>query len=245
MRGKHVFVFVMLVAGLAAIAYFLMSTSSPDAQDLFVRKRGTDKIAIFVHGILGDPRGTFTNAATKKFWPELIADDSDMDAFDVISLSFDADVTSKMSLEQIATMVRVTLEDRHILSDYDEIYFITHSMGGLVVKRLLLDLWQARSPVLEQQISGVIFISTPAKGANAADYLEILNRMVGMRPLVDLRTYDANTYLQILENQWKDFFDHRRNEHVPKVFVAYETQPTYGHVVVPQLYTETTLARIL
>jgi pimeloyl-ACP methyl ester carboxylesterase len=216
-----------------------MPTKSPDAQDIFVRKRGTDKIIIFVHGVLGDARGTFTNGATRKFWPQLITEDADMDSYDVLSLSFDAGITSGLSLEQIATVVRTELEDRKILENYDEIYFVTHSMGGLVVKRLILDLWQARSPVLDQQISGVIFISTPAKGANVANYLELLNKLVGMRPLVDLRTYDANTYLQILENQWKDFFDHRRSEHVPRIFLAYETQATFGHVVVPQLYSET------
>src|SRR5438128_58297 len=105
MDGKRASILVLLIAVLGAIAYFLIPTSSPDAQDILVRKHGTDKIAVFVHGVLGGARGTFTNATTKKFWPELLTEDPDMDAFDVISLSFDADVTSNLSLEQIATVV--------------------------------------------------------------------------------------------------------------------------------------------
>jgi pimeloyl-ACP methyl ester carboxylesterase len=225
---------------LLASSIFLTLTAAAQQPDIFVKRKGTDKIIIFAHGILGDGRGTFTNDTTHAYWPRLLADDPDMESFDILSINYDAGVTSGMSIEQIATVVRTTLTDLRVFDDYNEIYFVCHSMGGLVVKRLLIDLWQARSPALEQQVSGVIFISTPAKGANAANYLEMLARLGGVaRPLVDLRTYDVNTYLQILENQWKDYFDKGRRERVPRVFVAYETQATYRIVVVPQLYAET------
>jgi len=204
----------------------------------FSLRGGKDKILIFVHGVLGDPRATFTNNTTKAFWPQLIADDPEMKGYDILAVSFDAGIRSTLSIEQIATILRTTLQDQNILQDYNEIYFVTHSMGGLIVKRLLLDLWLARSPVLEQQVSGIVFISTPAKGAELADYLNMIN-VIGMRPLVDLRTYGGNTFLQTIENQWKDYVDNRRPERVPRVFVAYETQPTSGVFVVPQLYAET------
>src|ERR1051326_1495010 len=191
----NIFGYMLRLTIFAFPSLFLVSISMAQSLDVFVRKNGTDKIIIFAHGILGDARGTFTNATTHAYWPELITSDKELDSFDILALNYDAGVTSRMSVEQIATVVSTTLKDRRIFDDYNEIYFVCHSMGGLVIKRLLIDLWQARSPVLQQQVSAVIYISTPAKGANAANYLEILGRLIGTRPLVDLRTYDVNTFL--------------------------------------------------
>ncbi|OAF00682.1 hypothetical protein AYJ54_31040 [Bradyrhizobium centrolobii] len=238
-RGRRFYLLVAGVVCLLAGFLFLTPHVAPQEPDVFVKRKGTDKIVVFVHGILGDAQGTFTNETTQAYWPRLVAEDPDMDSFDILAINYDAALTSKMSIEQIATVVRTTLEDHRVFDDYNEIYFVCHSMGGLVVKRMLIDLWQARSAFLEQQVSGIVFISTPAKGANGANYLELLARLGGVRPLVDLRTYDVNTYLQILENQWKDYVDRGRRDRVPRVFVAYETQPTHGYLVVPQLYTET------
>lgn len=239
-QGKSYRHLMLSVVWLFASSILLTLTAAAQQPDLFVKRKGADKIVIFAHGILGDARGTFTNDTTHAYWPQLLADDPEMSSFDVLAINYDAGITSGMSIEQIATVVRTTMTDQRIFDDYNEIYFVCHSMGGLVVKRFLIDLWQARSPALEQQVSGVIFISTPAKGANAANYLEMLTRLGGVaRPLVDLRSYDVNTYLQILENQWKDYFDKGRRDRVPRAFVAYETQATYGIKVVPQLYSET------
>jgi pimeloyl-ACP methyl ester carboxylesterase len=238
--GKQ-FNFIMLgVVCLLMSAFGLTLDATAQQPDVFVKRGGADKMIVFAHGILGDARGTFTNETTHAYWPKLLAEDPDMDSFDILAINYDAGVASGMSIEQIATVVRTTLADQRVFDDYNEIYFVCHSMGGLVVKRIIIDLWQARSPTIGQQISGIIFISTPAKGANAANYLEILARLSGgARPLVDLRTYDVNTFLQTLENQWKDYFDQGRRDRVPRVFVAYETQPTFGYLVVPQLYSET------
>ncbi|WP_441259705.1 esterase/lipase family protein [Bradyrhizobium sp. 521_C7_N1_3] len=240
MRDKRLNFLMLGVVCLLASSFCLTLTAAAQQPDVFVKRRGADKIIVFAHGILGDARGTFTNDTTHAYWPQLLAEDTDMDSFDILAINYDAGVTSRMSIEQIATVVRTTLADHRVFDDYNEIYFVCHSMGGLVVKRIMIDLWQARSPTVGQQISGIIFISTPAKGANAANYLEILARMGGgARPLVDLRTYDVNTFLQTVENQWKDYFDQGRRDQVPRVFVAYEMQATYGYLVVPELYAET------
>ena len=115
-----------------AVDEFYTSNTCRCAQqpDLFVKRKGADKIVIFAHGILGDARGTFTNDTTHAYWPQLLADDTDIVLFDVLAINYDAGVTSGMNIEQIATVLRTTLTDQRIFDDYNEIYFICHSMGA-------------------------------------------------------------------------------------------------------------------
>lgn len=146
-RGKSYRRLMLGVVWLLMSSILLTLTAAAQQPDLFVKRKGADKIVIFAHGILGDARRTFTNDTTHAYWPQLLADDPEMSSFDVLAINYDAGITSGMSIEQIATVVRTTLTDQRIFDDYNEIYFVCHSMGGLVVKRLLIDLWQARSPL--------------------------------------------------------------------------------------------------
>jgi predicted alpha/beta hydrolase family esterase len=129
------------------------------------------------------------------------------------------------------------LEDQGVFQKYREIYFIAHSMGGLIVKRMLVDLHRPKQVEKLRQVKAVLYISTPAQGANSA----VVGSWLSLNPqLRDMRTADLNSFLRSLEDQWQDLMRERKTETFPLSFCAYETKPTHGITIVNRVYASTT-----
>jgi pimeloyl-ACP methyl ester carboxylesterase len=128
------------------------------------------------------------------------------------------------------------LEDNEVLTKYKEVYFIGHSMGGLVIKRMLGDLNRPGQVEKLRKVTAVLYVSTPAQGADLADYGSWLSLNPQLR---DMRPADLNSFLQTVENQWQNLMRERGKEVFPRVFCAYETKPTYGKLVVSRVYAAT------
>lgn len=129
---------------------------------------------VFVHGLGGDARSTwqFENAA-KNFWPQWLSEDF-ADA-GVWTLGYAADVSKwKEESMPLADRGNAILEQLSSegLGDRN-LTFITHSMGGIVVKQFLrhaesfgVRRWEA----IANQTRGIAFIATPHSGANLANF---------------------------------------------------------------------------
>jgi hypothetical protein len=99
--------------------------------------------------------------------------------------------------------------------------FVCHSLGGLVVQRLLLTFRQ-----YAQQVPFIYFFSTPETGSQIAN----LGSVFSSDPLLKVMfAGDENGYLQNLENEWKaaQFHIHR--------LCAYEKKKYKGVLVVDRL----------
>ncbi|MBI5428227.1 MAG: tetratricopeptide repeat protein [Nitrospinae bacterium] len=60
----------------------------PMGEDTFFKKENSTKLIVFIHGINGDPVGTWTNYRTRFFWPEelkLVEDNQPDDALALLS----------------------------------------------------------------------------------------------------------------------------------------------------------------
>jgi len=111
-------------------------------------------------------------------------------------------------------------------------------MGGLLVKRILVDLNRPGQIEKLRRVKPVLYISTPAQGADLAAVASWLS----VNPqLTDMRPADLNSFIQSLENQWQDLMRERdaQLQLFPQSFCAYETKPTYGIVVVSRVYAAT------
>ena len=163
--------------------------------------------------------------------------DNSFRAFDVAMYRYDSPSRARASgMEEIAIRMRRQLEDDGIFRKYSKIYFITHSMGGLVVKRVLVDLNRPKEIEKLRRVKAVIYISTPAQGANIAELVSLWS----VNPQFhDMRPADLNSFLQGLENQWQDLVRDRGTQLFPRSFCAYETKPTNGVMVVSRIYAAT------
>ena len=194
------------------------------------------KIIIFVHGIFGDSRSTWTNESGTS-WQDMILGDQAFGETAVGTVEYDSPLLSRTSgIEEVAIRILRILEDEGIFRNYREIYFVAHSMGGLVTKRILVELNRPTQVNKLRRIKAVLYISTPAQGANAAE----LGAWVSLNPqLRDMRTADVNSFIQGLENQWQNLIRDRESEIFPRSYCAYETKPTLGVMIVSRVYAAT------
>ncbi len=197
---------------------------------------GHKKIVIFVHGVLGDSASTWTNSHTKAYWPKLLADDPDFASYDVYVYGYQSEIFSAASnLQEIAVRMGQQLKDRGVFKNYDQVFFITHSAGGIITKRMLDTLDTPAQNRLLKKVRCVLYISVPSNGSELA----ALATWLSDNPqFASLSPKNAADFLQAVETDWTELLRERTTSSpFPKTFVAYEKLPTKGVIVVPQLFS--------
>ena len=135
---------------------------------------------VFVHGLRG---GLYTwrvlrppGADVVQLWPALCLGPS-FPAARLLAFTFEAplwyathkqhysEVDVKKNFDEMALSLRTALKDAGVGRDGKRVVFVTFSMGGLVVKRALVDDEQLR-----RNTAGVVFFATPHLGSPIADY---------------------------------------------------------------------------
>jgi pimeloyl-ACP methyl ester carboxylesterase len=192
------------------------------------------KIVIFVHGVLGDSRSTWTNP-NGAYWPRLIADDPDFQQYDVYAYGYLSPFIKEAStINEIATRMAQQLKDRHIFQHYDQIFFIAHSAGGLVTKRMLDTLNTPAQVRLLKKVRCVLYISVPSNGSELAGLASWLSSNPQFK---SLSPPNAADFLQSVEADWDQILRERTpSSPFPTTFSAYEKLSTKGLMVVPALY---------
>ncbi|GJL49171.1 MAG: hypothetical protein NPIRA01_03980 [Nitrospirales bacterium] len=203
----------------------------------FITDRSAKRVIVFIHGIFGDANKAWLNSDTQAYWPDLFDQDPDLrEKYAVYVVDYGSPFVSRAStIEEVAIRIHQQLVDRQFFERFKEIYFVTHSMGGLIAKRILVELNRPSENQRLRQVRTVLFLSTPAQGAELADIGEWLSS----NPQVeDLKPADLKAFLQSLENQWQNLLrDRDQARHLfPRSYCAYETQATFGMMVVNRIY---------
>jgi hypothetical protein len=199
------------------------------------------RIIIFVHGLWGDPKTSFGS------WPYLIRGDDEevrgqlaLSTYAVAILGYPAGSRDRLSLTEIQSNLLTELKNKGIFDDYEQIFFICHSLGGLVIKGLLIELKD--SPEYFQKIKAIFLIATPSQGSPFANWISFLPKFIVEsifgRLVVDLQTKEVNTYLQYLESRWHKLFQQRENRY-PRIYCAYEKKAIIIFKVVSKVHMTT------
>lgn len=158
------------------------------AQDFeFDQKReGCRNLVLFIHGFTGDAKKTWTNANGTSFPKLLLNDPTISDNFDIASynyftelLNLFADVKEKarwfhdliwkkthkkernLNIDELSN--NLSSHFRFTLEQYDNIYVIAHSMGGLITKNLI------KNELIQSNYTKVKFyisLAVPHQGAS-------------------------------------------------------------------------------
>ena len=124
---------------------------------------GAKRIVIFVHGIFGRPDKTWDDTA------EMVMERSSLCDLDWANWSYESSLFDSRDVTRVGEKLRPFLEAR--AQDYEGIYFICHSMGGLVVRDTCAQLCLSGDPkqqALYQRIRLAILIATPGQGSRWA-----------------------------------------------------------------------------
>jgi len=237
---KRVFCRLVLVGILCGLISLFASfdctqASAEVAGSHFVKGPGQKKLIIFVHGLLGGPESTWTNPENGASWPRLIAADPELKGYDVYVYGYMSPAYGPASnVNELASRFGQQLKDEKIFSNYDDISFITHSMGGIVTKRMLNMLNTPSQVQLLKKVRCVLYISVPSNGANLAALASWLSYNPQFKSILPRGAAD---FLQSVESDWATMLNDRTSlSPFPRTFSAYETLPTRGFRVVSELY---------
>lgn len=198
------------------------------------------KLILFIHGFTGDALQTWTNQESGHSWMDLMSGDANLLDFTVATAGYDTPLTEHSStIEEAGVRLLRQIQDEGVFNRFEEIYFVAHSMGGLLAKRVLVELDRTTELDKLRKVKAVLFIATPAQGVDRAQWGALLS---SNPQIADMQRADFNSYLQSLENRWERLFRDRGSDIFPKSFCAYETKPypnRLGGVVVSRVSAHT------
>jgi triacylglycerol esterase/lipase EstA (alpha/beta hydrolase family) len=144
---------------------------------------------VFVHGLRGASHSTWRHGKEGKpghfFWPEELG--KDLPNYRVWSVGYPAELTELrdpgMTIENISGNISLKLANDG-LGDRP-IFFVAHSMGGLVVKSLIVrsqTLPDKERKRIVSMVRGIVFCGTPHRGSAFADAAVVLGKFFGGSP---------------------------------------------------------------
>jgi hypothetical protein len=179
---------------------------------------------------------TWINSTTHSSWPDLIASDPDLHDFDIYVYGYSTPTVGEaLNIREIADRFGQELKDNKIFANYEEVDFITHSMGGIITKRMLDTFNTPSESVNLHRVHCVIYLAVPSNGAELA----ALASWISHNPQFNsMSPKSAADFLQAVEGDWAAILRARTPmSPFPRTFSGYEKLATANFHVVPQLYT--------
>jgi triacylglycerol esterase/lipase EstA (alpha/beta hydrolase family) len=152
-------------------------------------------VFVHVHGIFGDADDSW-RYSPNVYWPKLLLADSAFDDTDVYIASYASPYHGNtMTVDEVVNSLNSRLTADDVFSKTREVIFVCHSLGGIILQRLLLTHRE-----YARQVPFIYFFATPETGSQLAKLAGIFSS----DPLLQaMFPGDSNAYLQNLENEWK------------------------------------------
>lgn len=223
-----VFVAFLVPVVIVALNVFPLaqSESEPSGRDELreLRNDGRDNLIVFVHGLRDNGNLTWTNGETKVVWPEMLSKDDRFEGFDISSYHYSSMLfqNGSLSVSHVADQLAFRL-DQNLVDKYENIVFVAHSMGGLVVRNLLI-----KNDFLSDKVPLIYFLATPTAGSDIARLAKVID--LGNSQLDAMTSFEQSNFLQDQASAW------RASKMFSEVYslCAFENKLTIGVLVVDQ-----------
>jgi hypothetical protein len=154
---------------------------------------------IFVHGFMGDNKSTWTNNDSASYWPELMANDDDFSNYDIYAINYYTELFgNRFTLKELGIWLNVELKNIGVIGNdkYENIIFIAHSMGNLVVRAAI---FEDKNKYNDIKIPLILSLGAPSKGSDLAT--------IGKTFFPDNQSFanltsSENIYLNMLNEKW-------------------------------------------
>ena len=159
-----------LALAIALSIHLSAIAQEPMASAYIQRDPARKDVVVFVHGVTGDARETWTNPVTNAYWPELIRSDERFASANVWVFSYTSPkLSNAQDVEELALKLGDALSE--VMRTHDKLYFLVHSMGGLIVREMLV-----LKAVPSSKVPLIYFFGTPSAGANLAGLAAAISR---------------------------------------------------------------------
>lgn len=153
------------------------------------------KLLILLHGWNGDSAGTWS------LFPSLVANDPRLSSFDRWVVDYPTTILRRnLTIRQMSRWLNELMVMHGRYQQYNEIYVVAHSMGGLIAREMLLENRLARD---NNAYKLLISIASPYQGADLGGLLSTLGLSRGFSD--DLRPKSA--MLANLRDNWNSLRD--------------------------------------
>ena len=200
-------------------------------------------LLVFIHGVRDDGLQTWTNKDTGQSWLDIVANDNRFSEFDIQTYHYSSMLfrSDNLAISDVADQLAFRLSSGQN-QNYDRIVFVAHSMGGLVVRNLLL-----KNSELADKVPLVFFLATPTAGSDIARLVKLIEsnsdqslsyfaRLIGFRSnqISAMTSFEESNFLKDQSSAW------RRSQLFAQVYslCAFEGAPTAGTIVVKQASAE-------
>jgi len=186
---------------------------------------------VFVHGLGGNAISTWHPQGKQDdddFWPVWLG--NDQLGLKIWSFGYNAEATNWKNNSSMPLFDQASnLLDWLNIHDLGQrpLVFITHSLGGLLVKKMLSSALTFQKQAILEQTKGIVFLATPHTGSHLANLID--NISVLTQATVSVEELKAHSPQLRELNEWY-------RENVRSLGIAtkvyYETQPVKGILVV-------------
>jgi hypothetical protein len=187
---------------------------------------------IFIHGLMGHPCDTWHSGKgdTEDFWPAWLGEE--LPELGIWSLGYEIEPLAWK--ENTMPLVERATNTLALLEAYDigdrPLIFITHSMGGLLAKQMLLhayDFGSQKWKAIVEQTKGIVYLSTPHSGADFTNWVNYIGNLLGNS--INIKELQAN-HLRLRELNLL-YRNHQNLSKIP-IEVYCEKLKTYGILIV-------------
>lgn len=170
-------------------------TAALDPPALVKTAASNKKLLILIHGWNGDPLETW------KAFPNLVTTDPTLAGFDIWPIAYPTfQVRRNLSIRQMSRWLNVQMDRDGYYEKYESIYIVSHSMGGLIARGMLLENRLSRD---NKQYKSLIEIATPHQGADIGGLLSTIGVSKGFSD--DLKP--GSPMLGVLQDDWNSLRD--------------------------------------
>lgn len=205
--------------------------SNKDTSHQYYGSPSTDDLVIFIHGLCGDAKTTWTNETTHFVLPQELARDFANEKHPAYVMSFDyvSRLQGGPSILSIADHLEFEIGELLKAHSYRTLRIVAHSMGGLVAREYILRRQARAHPQLK--VTNLVLLATPNNGGELAE----LGRLIPEHRQVQELTHidKGNTYLESLNKDWNGEFKGGGHPRHVLMYAGYEelSLPVVGTVV--------------
>jgi hypothetical protein len=190
----------------------------------WIRKSQSGVTVVFVHGVLSSGETCWRNA-NGSYWPSLLAAEESIKAVGIYVFTYRTNIFS--GSYRLGDVVDALKEYMRLdgLFECHTLVFVAHSMGGLVVRKLIVE---RAIEFRDNDISVALFlVASPSLGSRYANLLEPMARWLGHSHADALRFSQDNHWLMDLDKEFTNLKEAKTvsivgKELVEDVFIAFK-----------------------
>jgi hypothetical protein len=176
----------------------------------WIQKPQQDTTVIFVHGILSSAEKCWKNS-NSAYWPELLKQDKELNGLGIYTFSYNTSVFSgNYCLSDVVDSLKEYLKLDDLLSQEKRLIFVCHSMGGIVVRKFIVD---RQAYLIDLNIKiGLFLVASPSLGSEYANLITGLAKILNIKNAQAdaLRFNQNNTWLNDLDTNFQNLKEAKR-----------------------------------